>query len=94
MSNQTSIIAASLIIAFIVFVTVRGELPGYIGVFNGQGPTCNSGISVTGTSSFSAGAGGGGFKIGINLPDINIPIGGGGLGVQGGGTTLGGFGGF
>lgn len=33
--NQTSIIAASLIVAFLVFITVRGELPGYLSVFDG-----------------------------------------------------------
>ncbi len=31
--NQTSIIAASLVIGFIVFVTTRGELPAYLAVF-------------------------------------------------------------
>jgi len=30
--NQTSIIAGTLIIAFIVFVTIRGELPSYLKV--------------------------------------------------------------
>lgn len=29
---QTSIIAAALVIAFIVFITVRGELPSYFQV--------------------------------------------------------------
>lgn len=33
--NQSSIIAAGLVIGFIVFITVRGELPGYIAVFDG-----------------------------------------------------------
>lgn len=37
--NQTSAIAASLIIAFLVFVTVRGELPAYLSVFTGSSPT-------------------------------------------------------
>lgn len=90
MNNQTSIIAASLIVAFIVFVTVRGELPGYLGVFNGQGPTCNSGISLTTTQSSSSYSGGNSFKVGINLPDINLNVGN-GLGLSGGGSTLGGF---
>jgi hypothetical protein len=31
--NQTSIIAGALVIGFIVFITVRGELPQYLGVF-------------------------------------------------------------
>ena len=29
---QTSVIAAAVIIGFIVFVTVRGELPAYLAV--------------------------------------------------------------
>jgi hypothetical protein len=35
---QTSWIAASLLAAFLVFVTVRGELPAYIAVFTGVSP--------------------------------------------------------
>jgi hypothetical protein len=30
--NQTSIIAAALIVGFIVFITTRGELPKYLAV--------------------------------------------------------------
>lgn len=30
--SQTSIIAAALIIGFIVFVTVKGELAGYLAI--------------------------------------------------------------
>jgi hypothetical protein len=30
--NQTSIIAAGLLIGFIVFITTRGELPAYLAV--------------------------------------------------------------
>jgi hypothetical protein len=33
---QTSWIAAALLIGFLVFVTVRGELPEYIAVFTGE----------------------------------------------------------
>jgi len=35
--SQTSIIAGALVIGFIVFVTVKGELPKYLGVI-GIGP--------------------------------------------------------
>jgi len=30
--NQTSIIAAAIVIGFIVFITTRGELPDYLKV--------------------------------------------------------------
>lgn len=53
--SQTSIIAASLILAYIVFITVRGELPAFLAVFTGD--------AVVGTAS--AGTTGG-----INLPSI------------------------
>lgn len=33
--SQTSIIAASLVLAFFVFITVRGELPAYLAVYTG-----------------------------------------------------------
>lgn len=33
--NQTSAIAAALVIGFVVFITVRGELPAYLAVFTG-----------------------------------------------------------
>jgi hypothetical protein len=31
--SQSSITAAALIIAFLIFITVRGELPAYLGAF-------------------------------------------------------------
>lgn len=44
--SQTSIIAGALIIAYIVFVTVRGELPAFLDVLGigsncGSSPCCN-----------------------------------------------------
>jgi len=30
--NQTSVIAAALIVGFVIFVTMRGELPKYLAV--------------------------------------------------------------
>lgn len=41
--NQTSIIAASLIVAYVVFITVRGELPAYLAVFTGPPGATSSG---------------------------------------------------
>ena len=34
--DQTGLIAAAIIIGFVVFVTVRGELPSYLSVFTGN----------------------------------------------------------
>jgi hypothetical protein len=31
--SQTSIIFAALVLAFLIFITMRGELPAYISVF-------------------------------------------------------------
>lgn len=36
--SQSSAIAAALIVGFVVFITVRGELPAYLAVFTGQAP--------------------------------------------------------
>lgn len=42
--NQTSIIAGALIVAFIVFITVRGELPCYLKVLGiSTGAACQVG---------------------------------------------------
>lgn len=47
MIPQTSTIAFALIVGFVVFVTVRGELPKYIGVLTGSGSASTSTPSVT-----------------------------------------------
>lgn len=54
--NQTSAIAGSLIIAFIVFITVRGELPCYLGVLGISNNSCNQ-LQKGGTSTGSGGSG-------------------------------------
>jgi hypothetical protein len=33
--SQTSLIAGALVIGFVVFITIKGELPAYIAVFKG-----------------------------------------------------------
>ena len=38
MQSQTSVTAAALVVAFVIFITVRGELPYYFGAL-GIGPT-------------------------------------------------------
>jgi hypothetical protein len=43
--SQTSIIAGALIVAYMVFITVRGELPAYLAVFTGTGAAPPAGVA-------------------------------------------------
>lgn len=45
---QTSWIAASLLVAFVIFITVRGELPEYIAVFTGTETATTTKPNLTG----------------------------------------------
>ncbi len=60
--SQNSIIAVGLILGFIVFVTVRGELPQYLGVLGLGSAPINPAPTTTTTanplSSFGTGLGG------------------------------------
>lgn len=49
--SQSSVIAAGLIIAFLVFVTVRGELPVYMSIFSGTAPAKSGTVPITGSGS-------------------------------------------
>lgn len=61
--NQTSVIAAALVLGYIVFVTVRGELPVWLqvlGITPGlSGPTTTPAPAGGGKGSSSGGTGGG-----------------------------------
>lgn len=61
--DQTSVIAGSLILAFIVFITVRGELTGYLqdlGIVSGETPPAASPITTSSNSqTFGLSSGGG-----------------------------------
>jgi len=78
--SQSSAIAGAILVAFIIFVTVRGELPYYIGIFTGQGPPAgyssfgNSASFTGGSSGVSVGIGSGGGSIGIGPITIGIPF--------------------
>jgi len=87
--SQSSAIAAALIIAFIVFITVRGHLPCYFDVLgietagNAQCPLSITGQGTTGTistgfgGSLGAPAGSvniGGSGIGIGLPPVQVSL--------------------
>jgi len=37
MKNQSTIIAGSLLLAFVIFITVRGDLPEWLSLFTKQG---------------------------------------------------------
>lgn len=72
--SQTSAIAGSIILAFIVFITVRSELPCYLGVLgisSGAGGKCPSPkIGSTSTSSTSSSGAGGSPVFQLNFsPD-------------------------
>lgn len=89
--SQTSAIAAGLVIAFIVFVTVKSELPCYLEVMGiSTGGSCKSGCSgLQGTSFaqaasyFTGGAAGSGGSGGVQ-----VGVGPGGIGVRGPGGTI------
>jgi hypothetical protein len=52
--KQSSVIAFALIIAFIVFITLRGELSHYLGVF-GLGSTSSGNNPAGSLNTLSAG---------------------------------------
>lgn len=65
--SQNSRIAAALIIGFIVFITMKGELPQYLailGLSNAALPGATSGTSAAPASLFSAG--------GFSLPSLGL----------------------
>lgn len=50
MNNQSNVIAAFLLVAFLVFITMRGELPTYIGLLLGEGSNSGGGVTASGNS--------------------------------------------
>lgn len=57
--SQTSVIAASLLLAYVVFVIVRGELPCYFQVLGiSTAASCPKGTVTTGGLNVSVGSGG------------------------------------
>lgn len=84
--SQSSSIAAALIIGFIVFITVRGELPSYLAVFNGQAPA----TPAPGTKTPAAP----GTTAGNNLFGIDLTPGSEGTTINTGNQTIASGGGF
>lgn len=71
--NQSSAIAGSLVIAFIVFITVRGELPCYMEVLGisskGQCQKAVSGLIKAGDIVSGLP---GGSPVSVSLPTITV----------------------
>ena len=40
--RQSTIIFGSLLLAFVVYITLRGQLPSYLNLFTGKGANTNS----------------------------------------------------
>jgi hypothetical protein len=67
--NQNSVIAFGLIVGFIVFVTVRGELPAYLAVLLGNQSTTQNASTLGGLLGGVLGSTGtGGITTGPNPP--------------------------
>lgn len=87
--SQTSIIAGALIVAFIVFITVRGDLPGYLQVLGVAGGGTAM-ASITGPGGVSVTVGAPGSSGAVWQPGTPCPAGGsGGLGTTCGGAPSG-----
>jgi|GEM_PF-4199681 len=56
--QQSNVIFGALLVAFIVFVTLRGELPVYIDLLRGGGSISSSGNSNAGSGNNPATTGG------------------------------------
>lgn len=77
--TQTSKIAGTFIIAWIVFITTRGELPAYLsllGIGGSGGVSSPSGCAAAAsTTPPASGSSGGTSRTTVTLPGINIPPG-------------------
>jgi len=69
--SQNNIIAGALIFAFVMFVTMRGELPSYLSIFT-KGSTAKGGSGSIDLSAFINQLSGGGSSdaSSVNASDI------------------------
>ena len=44
--RQSTIIFGSLLLAFVIYITLRGQLPAYLGLFTGKGTTATTDSST------------------------------------------------
>lgn len=86
MVSQSSITIGSLVFAFLVFITLRGELARYLAVLFGKGPTSaqqDANTVASPDTSSSSGSGGGFLDALGSLGGTDFPLGGGGAGPVG-----------
>lgn len=76
-NDQSSVIAASLVVAFFVFITVRGELGKYFAVFTGAAPV-GSGSGQTNGAGVGVSVGPGGVTVSGGGGSVSVGGGGGG----------------
>lgn len=99
--NQSSIIAGSLLLAYVIFVINKGELPCYLQLLGiATDAQCPKGQAVAPVGATTGATGATGTTIGLNiLPSrggsggggINIGLGGINIGIGGVGVGIGGF---
>lgn len=61
MNRQSTIIFATLIVAFIIFITIRGDLPAWLALFTQKGTKTDTTVVATPAPASS----GGGFLSGL-----------------------------
>ena len=49
--SQSNIIFGTLLFAFIIYITTKGELPAYIGLFTKKGTSASVGTDTSGSAS-------------------------------------------
>lgn len=49
--RQSNVIFATLLFAFIVYITIRGQLPAYLDLFRGKGSSGGTSAAVTPSST-------------------------------------------
>jgi hypothetical protein len=54
--RQSNVIFGTLVFAFIVYITVRGQLPGYLNLFRGKSNDGLGGLFGAGDASSGAGS--------------------------------------
>lgn len=54
--QQSNVIFANLVIAYLLFITLRGELPSYITLLRGGGTKSQGGNPISGSNPITEGA--------------------------------------
>lgn len=48
--RQSTIIFGSLLLAFVIYITLRGQLPSYLGLFTGKGSSSTANTNNSGST--------------------------------------------